>query len=166
MARMRDVIPGGSTVIRFFVGFALAAGVVGYLVSMYIEVDPIVAAEYFGYMMALSVSLIFMKFGFAGFRIWSIDNDFRMHLISQWDRVFGISGWLLMCIGIISALSGAPDKMAANASLAIYGLLYSYLLKGFVLTALYPNPDDDLFYVETNHTRQRKIENGNEMVLH
>jgi hypothetical protein len=166
MARIRDVIPGGFAVIRFFVGFALAAGVVGYLVSMYIEIDPMVAAEYFGYMMALSVSLIFMKFGFSSFRFWSIDNDFKMHLISQWDRVFGISGWLLMCIGIISALSAAPEKMAANASLAVYGLLYSYLLKGFVLTALYPNPDDDLFYVETNHTRQRKIENGNEMVLH
>lgn len=166
MARMRDVIPGGAAVIRFFVGFALAATLVGYLVSMYIQVDPLVAGEYLGYMLGLSISFMFMKFGFAGFRFWSLDNDFKMHLVSQWDRIFGISGWLLVGIGLISALTGDADKMAANASLAIYGLLYSYLFKGFILTMLYPNPDDDLFYVETNHTRQRKIENGNEMTLH
>jgi hypothetical protein len=166
MARMRDVIPGGATVIRFLVGFSIAASILGYLVSMYVEVDPLVAAEYLGYMLGLSVSLMFMKFGFAGFRFWSLDNDFKMHLVSQWDRVFGISGWLLVCVGLISAFTGDPAKLAANASLAIYGLLFSYILKGFVLTVLYPNPDDDLFYVETNHTRQRKIESGSEMTIH
>ncbi len=166
MARLRDFVPGGSPVIRFFVGFTLAASIVGYLVSMYIEVDPIVAAEYLGYMLGLSVSLMFMKFGFVSFRFWSTDNDFKTHLVSQWDRSFGISGWLLVCIGLISALTGAPEQMAANASLALYGLFYSYILKGFVLTALYPNPDDDMYYVETNHTRHRKLENATEMVIH
>lgn len=152
--------------IRFFVGFALAASTLGYLVSMYIQVDPIVAAENFGYFMAMSVSLIFMKFGFAGFKFWTLDNDFKTHLVSQWDRVFGISGWLMMCIGLVSALNGSADSLMANSALALYGLFFSYVLKGFILTALYPNPDDDMYYVETNHTRHRKIEAASEAVLH
>jgi hypothetical protein len=166
MVAMRNYLPGGMTVIRFIFGFALAAGTLGYLLFTYIEVDPLVAAENFGYMMALSVSLIFMKFGFAGFKFWTLDNDFKTHLVSQWDRIFGISGWLLLCVGLVSALSGTPERLMENASIAIYGLFYSYVLKGFILTALYPNPDDDLYYVETNHTRHRKIENANEAVLH
>ncbi len=152
--------------IRFFVGFALAASTLGYLVAMYIQVDPIVAVEQFGYFIAMSISLIFMKFGFAGFKFWTLDNDFKTHLVSQWDRVFGISGWLMMCIGLISAFNGSADSLLANASLAIYGLFYSYILKGFILTALYPNPDDDMYYVETNHMRHRKIEAASEAVLH
>jgi len=166
MVAMRNYVPGGSTVIRFLVGFSLAAAVLGFLVSTYIEIDPLVALESLGYMMALSVSLIFMKFGFGGFKFWTDDNDVKTHLVSQWDRIFGISGWLLLCLGVVSALTGAPEKMAQGASVAIYGLFYSYVLKGFILTALYPNPDDDLYYVETNHTRHRKLENANDVVLH
>lgn len=152
--------------IRFLVGFALAASTLGYLVSMYIQVDPMVAAENFGYFMAMSISLIFMKFGFAGFKFWTMDNDFKTHLVSQWDRVFGISGWLMMCVGLISALNGSSESLMANASLALYGLFYSYILKGFILTALYPNPDDDMYYVETNHVRHRKLESATEAVVH
>lgn len=166
MIPVRHYIPGGMVMIRFLVGFALAAGTLGYLLTIYVQFDPLVAAENFGYLMALSISLIFMKFGFAGFKFWTSDNDVKMHLVTQWDRIFGISGWLMLCVGMVSALTGTPERLAENASVAIYGLFYSYVLKGFILTALYPNPDDDLYYVETNHTRHRKIENANEVVIH
>jgi hypothetical protein len=166
MLAIRHYLPGGAAMIRFLVGFALAACTLGYLVAVYIEVDPLIAAENFGYFMALSISLMFMKFGFSSFKFWTTDNDVKNHLVSQWDRVFGISGWLLLCVGIVSALTGSPEKVMESAALAVYGLFYSYTLKGFVLTALYPNPDDDMYYVETNHNRYSKIERANEAVLH
>ncbi len=166
MVAMRNYVPGGAVVIRFIFGFLIAASTLAYLVSFYVPIDILAAAETLGYFLILSVSMMFMRFGFSCLRFWTTDNDVKTHLVSQWDRAFGISGWLLLCLGVVSALGGNPERLMQNASVAVYGLFYSYVLKGLILTALYPNPDDDLYYVETNHTRHRKLENANEAVLH